>query len=1464
MFTSPDFIEEEEKDNIWSFAPGEGNIPTSIFRDTNCEELSFPGIFAGEARVENNVRPVKVHYSDIVKSEIRRKDRRVARCADNLFFKVKKLQMQQIYGKSQIALRKFKPGHGNLTAGALKKTGAVANLIHLDEGYRVLRTIRGSPPYFEQAKKDLFALIRQLGAATLFMSFSAAETQWLHLLGILSKVVDNTIRTDEELNNLTWQEKSRLIQSDPVTCSRQFHYSVQELIKFMHSDLNPLGGKMNDYFYRVEYQHRGSPHIHMLTWVDGAPRYGEDSDEDVIAYIDKVVSCSVDHPFAKYQMHRHSRTCKKGHTKQCRFHYPKPPMTQTQILTPLDETDDKELHCQHYKTVKSTLEEMVMGADITHQQFLDNIKLSEEEYIMAIRSSINSPTIFLKRLSKEIRVNSYLSVCLSAWRANMDGQFILDIYQCAMYVVAYISKSQRGMSLLLDTACKEAAEKGSNIKEKVRDIGNKFTNNVEMSAQEAVDICLQTPLRKSSRQVVFIPTSEPENRTCLLKSLEVIETLEDDDEQVASGSIITRYTNRRHSLENVSLADWAAWYDGPNRNKQCEQNVDQIEHPDTDADDPVAEVMPANKHKQKRKTARILRSVRYNKQHQPEDFYREKIMLYTNWRDEQSLKGQCETYQERYAQLEADIQTQSEHYEPNAAVVASAEAQAIEDLANEELDNIAPNADHANMQDLSIPEVIHDASLFPPDNMPQSDIGIDMGIPAAAKKSDQIPFHEMNDSDYRSLIRSLNSKQREFFTDILTNIKRTDTPFYAFLSGGAGVGKSRVLTAIYQAAMKYYNSIPGTDYNTRHVMVIAPTGKAAYNVAGNTIQSAFRVPPSQTINMDTPPSDKLNTLRTELGEVKLVIIDEISMVGFRMFNLIHKRLQDIKGSSLDFGGVSLLCFGDLFQLKPVFDCYLFSNSSCGAAALATNLWVKHFCMYELIEIMRQRDSLILAQLLNRLRENKQTREDIDMLLTRTCSSLQPDYPSTAPHLFLENARVNAWNNTIYDTAIGIKWVSKAHDIIVGNVSHELAEKIRSQIPVDPSKTMQLNSDLKLAVGLNYEICLNINVPDGLTNGANGTVKLLQISHTSRQAAGVVWIQFEDPMVGRNTRSENKNFYRNHIDQTWTPIIPISRQFRVGRNKQGEVLRTQFPLRPCAAKTIHRAQGETLQRIVVDFSVTNQKIRKPFFQHAHYVGLSRVTSLDGLHIVQLNTEKICINSDVATEMQRLRTTAAYQVTFNPIYNLDDTNFIITYNNARSFHKHFQDCYSDQNLRAADIMIFSESRLTAADNDQDYQIPDFAIFRNDQTQFDNTRPPHGTVTYSQHQYEHNYPIVSNTNGVEITLIKTTTLPNLCIMAVYKPPHTSRKNLEMAIQSILSTMTDDVIILGDFNIDLQKQAALKLPGTFRQYIKCPTTNSNTSIDHIYTNIDPRIIDSGTIEAYWSDHCVIWIAVNRLCVRV
>ena len=134
-------------------------------------QISFPTIFGGKRRTDNKERKVPVSYSTVAKWELRCQDRRAAQSVPNLFYKLKKLQIKQIQDTACISLRRCKTKGKNYTAGDLKSVDYVNKLIHLDEGFRVLKNLRGSPAYFQKCKKDLFSMIRQLGNPTWFCSF---------------------------------------------------------------------------------------------------------------------------------------------------------------------------------------------------------------------------------------------------------------------------------------------------------------------------------------------------------------------------------------------------------------------------------------------------------------------------------------------------------------------------------------------------------------------------------------------------------------------------------------------------------------------------------------------------------------------------------------------------------------------------------------------------------------------------------------------------------------------------------------------------------------------------------------------------------------------------------------------------------------------------------------------------------------------------------------------------------------------------------------------------------------------------------------------------------------------------------------------------------------------------------------------------------------------------------------------
>ena len=183
-----------------------------------------------------------------------------------------------------------------------------------------------------------------------------------------------------------------------------------------------------------------------------------------------------------------------------------------------------------------------------------------------------------------------------------------------------------------------------------------------------------------------------------------------------------------------------------------------------------------------------------------------------------------------------------------------------------------------------------------------------------------------------------------FFYHILHKVKSNSLPFYTFLSGGAGCGKSVVIRSINQALVKYYNHNHDEGPDTVKVLLCAPTGKAAHNIGGSTIHSAFCIPASQGFQFRPLDMQQLNTMRSRYQALKVVIIDEISMVGREMLNFINLRLQEVQGCARPFGSVSVLAVGDLFQLRPVQDAWVFSQvyKTPQMQCMGTNLWVDLF------------------------------------------------------------------------------------------------------------------------------------------------------------------------------------------------------------------------------------------------------------------------------------------------------------------------------------------------------------------------------------------------------------------------------------------------------------------------------------------------------------------------------------------
>ena len=412
------------------------------------------------------------------------------------------------------------------------------------------------------------------------------------------------------------------------------------------------------------------------------------------------------------------------------------------------------------------------------------------------------------------------------------------------------------------------------------------------------------------------------------------------------------------SLQNVTLADWAAWYDSCGIRSELdidnfpkETLIDDENNDDELCDQSTTDNVKTKSNIKKRTNSRIIRSVWFNQETQPEK-HCEFIMLFIPWKNEETdLISHYSSFKEHYFARTDEISEQMSQY-----AVCSEDLNEIQQHLNDDnedqFDSIAPVTQNIELQD----ENEGNQDLHPDFNE-RYDLSDDLGNPSTAQNNDPLILNEMPDDQYRAMVQSLNKKQKEFFYHALHFIKTTDSPFYSFLSGGGGVGKSHLTKSIYQAALKYYNTRAGEDFHQVKILLLAPTGKAAFIIKGNTIHSALAVPASQSLKNYKPlDSSRLNTLRSQLGGVKLILLDEVSMVGNNMFTVqINNRLKDIKGSKEDFGGVSIIAIGDLFQSQPVFDGYIFNDiQNSEYSILAPNLWKKYFRMFELDEIETKR------------------------------------------------------------------------------------------------------------------------------------------------------------------------------------------------------------------------------------------------------------------------------------------------------------------------------------------------------------------------------------------------------------------------------------------------------------------------------------------------------------------------------
>lgn len=387
--------------------------------------------------------------------------------------------------------------------------------------------------------------------------------------------------------------------------------------------------------------------------------------------------------------------------------------------------------------------------------------------------------------------------------------------------------------------------------------------------------------------------------------------MRDNDTNVESDSLLKKYARRPKMLEGLCLAELISFYNltfkSQNTPDEQENNTDEEDNTVTYNKSDMDECFYVGNLKyQKRKKPKVIRFVNIKKEVDSENHFRELILLFYPWRKEQDLIANFSSFEEKYIYYKDEIFEKQNIFSlipKNDLDAAISDYQSSTSTLSGHETHVkaysAPNAEHTNEQDIAqrIQQSQKFSSLLPTKpSHARYDLGQDIGVSLNSDTSEFWVPHCIPDNQYYPLIQTLNLKQKSIFYHILHSFKMNKLPLHLFITGGAGVGKSQLLKAVHQSLLRILSHNLQESPDDIKVLLTAPTGKAAFLIKGTTIHSALQIPINQGYQYKPLSAEKLNTARTKYKSLKLMVIDEVSMVGNSVLNFVNRRLQEVMNS----------------------------------------------------------------------------------------------------------------------------------------------------------------------------------------------------------------------------------------------------------------------------------------------------------------------------------------------------------------------------------------------------------------------------------------------------------------------------------------------------------------------------------------------------------------------------------------
>ncbi|XP_035999206.1 uncharacterized protein LOC118564582 [Fundulus heteroclitus] len=329
--------------------------------------------------------------------------------------------------------------------------------------------------------------------------------------------------------------------------------------------------------------------------------------------------------------------------------------------------------------------------------------------------------------------------------------------------------------------------------------------------------------------------------------------------------------------------------------------------------------------------------------------------------------------------------------------------------------------------------------------------------------------------------------------------------------------------------------------------------------------------------------------------------------------------------------------------------------------------------------------------------------------------------------------------------------------------------------------------------------------------------------------------------------------------------------RVEENlKQNGVVRRQFPVKLAFACTVHKTQGLTTNAAVVS-------LKKIFEPGMAYVALSRVTSLSGLYLQDLDEKKIFANPEVTAALQTMRQASMDHMMpllqVGEVVNRPDTVTLV-HHNTEGLPSHIDDIQKHHELCLADVLCLTETHLKGSFVADNLHLDGFNMFkRNRHTSYTNfpqmgSKGGGGVAVYVRNHIqvcERKY--FHNVTDLEFVALRVEAPFRAVIVAVYRPPDYNLRPFLENLVSLLDALDvlncHPIIVCGDFNENQILRSSkpileLFLSRGYVQLITSPTTDKNTLLDVIFISQPQRCLHSGVMRTYYSYHNPVFCVLS------